>query len=99
MCNELGVNMSTAITMFIKAAVREQGIPFALSINDYNKETKKVIEDARSMNYSKFDEEKGSNYDKLWQNSAVVEQVDNTLLTIADTDQNVTSQIINATKY
>jgi len=31
------------------------------------------------MNYSKFDEEKGSNYDKLWQNSAVVEQVDNTL--------------------
>ena len=37
--------------------------------------------------------------DKVWQNSAVVEQVDNTLLTIADTDQNVTSQIINATKY
>ncbi len=46
LCNELGFNMSTAITMFIKAAVREQGIPFALSINDYNKETKKVIEDA-----------------------------------------------------
>ena len=34
--------------MFIKAAVREQGIPFALSINDYNKETKKVIEDANN---------------------------------------------------
>ena len=66
---------------------------------DTDKNAKKVIEDARSMNYSKFDEEKGSNYDKLWQNSAVVEQVDNTLLTIADTDQNVTSQIINATKY
>lgn len=48
LCNELGVNMSTAITMFIKAAVREQGIPFALSINDYNKETKKVIEDANN---------------------------------------------------
>lgn len=46
LCNELGFNMSTAITMFIKAAVREQGIPFALSINDYNKETRKVIEDA-----------------------------------------------------
>lgn len=64
-----------------------------------DKQAKKVIEDARSMNYSNFDEEKGSNYDKLWQNSAVVEQVDNTLLTIADIDQNVTSQIINATKY
>ena len=30
LCNELGFNMSTAITMFIKAAVREQGIPFTL---------------------------------------------------------------------
>lgn len=48
LCNELGFNMSTAITMFIKAAVREQGIPFALSINDYNKETQKVIEDANN---------------------------------------------------
>ena len=46
LCNELGFNMSTAITMFIKAAVREQGIPFTLSINGYNKETQKVIEDA-----------------------------------------------------
>ncbi len=46
LCNELGFNMSTAITMFIKAAVREQGIPFALSLNDYNKETQKVIKDA-----------------------------------------------------
>ena len=46
LCNELGFNMSTAITMFIKAAVREQGIPFALSLNDYSKETQKVIKDA-----------------------------------------------------
>ena len=61
LCNELGCNMSTAITMFIKAAVREQGIPFALSINDYNKETKKVIEDANkgiglSKAYSSVDD-------------------------------------------
>ena len=54
LCNELGFNMSTAITMFIKAAVREQRIPFALSINDYNKETQKVIEDAnRGIGLSK----------------------------------------------
>ena len=45
---DMVLTMSTAITMFIKAAVREQGIPFALSINDYNKETKKVIEDANN---------------------------------------------------
>ena len=48
LCNELGLNMTTAINMFVKAVVREQGIPFALSINDYNKETQKVIEDAHN---------------------------------------------------
>jgi DNA-damage-inducible protein J len=61
LCGELGFNMSTAITMFIKAAVREQGIPFALSIGDYNKETQKVIEDANngiglSKSYSSVDD-------------------------------------------
>jgi DNA-damage-inducible protein J len=61
LCDELGVNMSTAITMFIKAAVREQRIPFALTIKDYNKETQKVIEDANngiglSKSYSSVDD-------------------------------------------
>ena len=61
LCNELGFNMSTAITIFIKAAVREQGIPFTLSINEYNKETQKVIEDAHkgiglSKSYSSVDD-------------------------------------------
>lgn len=61
LCNELGFNMSTAITMFIKATIREQGIPFALSISDYNKETRKVIEDANkgiglSKAYSSVDD-------------------------------------------
>ena len=61
LCNELGFNMSTAITMFIKAAVREQGIPFTLSVNNYNKEVQKVIEDAHkgiglSKSYTSVDE-------------------------------------------
>ena len=61
LCNELGFNMSTAITMFIQAAVREQGIPFTLSTNEYNKETQKVIEDAHkgiglSKSYSSVDD-------------------------------------------
>ncbi len=45
----------------------------------------------RSMNYSKFDEEKGSNYEtNCGRNSAVSEQeLDNTLLTFADTYENV----------
>ncbi len=48
LCNDLGLNMSTAINIFVKAVVREKGIPFALSINDYSKETQKAIEDAHN---------------------------------------------------
>ena len=61
LCNELGFNMTTAINIFVKAVIRENGIPFALSINDYNKETQKVIEDAHkgiglSKPYNSVDE-------------------------------------------
>ena len=31
-CDELGMNMSTAITIFAKAVCREQGIPFEISL-------------------------------------------------------------------
>ena len=33
--DELGLNMSTAFNMFIKAAVRQNGIPFELSIDPF----------------------------------------------------------------
>ena len=29
-CNSIGLNVSTAITAFVKATIRENGIPFAL---------------------------------------------------------------------
>ena len=47
-CEEIGMNMTTAINIFIKRVLREQRIPFALSISDYNKETQKAIEDAEN---------------------------------------------------
>ena len=31
MCKELGLNMTTAFTVFAKAVVRQQGIPFEIS--------------------------------------------------------------------
>ncbi len=46
LCDELGFTMSTLLNVFIKKVVREQGIPFALSINDYNREVRKAVEDA-----------------------------------------------------
>ena len=45
LCEELGLTMSAAINMFVKAVVREQRIPFELSLNTPNAETLKAIED------------------------------------------------------
>ena len=45
LCESLGFTMSTAINIFVKKVVREKGIPFALSITDYNEETQKAIEE------------------------------------------------------
>jgi DNA-damage-inducible protein J len=42
--NELGMNMTTAFTMFIKAAVRQNGIPFELNIDPfYSKKNMNVL--------------------------------------------------------
>lgn len=48
LCNELGLTMSTAINIFVKKFVREKALPFALSINDYNEETRKAIEEVEN---------------------------------------------------
>ncbi len=34
-CNELGMNMSTAVTIFAKKMVRENGIPFSVSYDPF----------------------------------------------------------------
>lgn len=33
-CNSMGLNISTAITAFVKATIRENGLPFALKAAD-----------------------------------------------------------------
>jgi len=45
LCDELGLSMTALINVFIKRTVKEQGLPFALSVSDYNKETQKTIND------------------------------------------------------
>lgn len=37
--NDLGMDMTTAVTIFLKQAVRDQAIPFKVSINIPNSET------------------------------------------------------------
>ena len=46
---DLGLNITTALTMFIKASIRDQGIPFDVGRKMPNAETIKAIEDGRKI--------------------------------------------------
>lgn len=46
-CNDVGMTMTTAFTVFAKKAVREYRIPFEIGAEVPNTDTKKAIEDAR----------------------------------------------------
>ena len=46
---ELGLNMTTAINMFLRTSISENGIPFDLKIDTVNDETKLAIEEGRKI--------------------------------------------------
>lgn len=46
LCNELGFNMSTAVNIFARAMVRQQALPFVVSLDTPNQETMEAIHDA-----------------------------------------------------
>ena len=61
--NDLGLNMSVAITMFIKSAVSHDGIPFEVKRLSPNSDTKAALEEYEAMKnpglykrYSSFDD-------------------------------------------
>ena len=43
--NELGLNMSTALTVFLRQTVRSRGIPFEMRLSVPNEETLAAIQD------------------------------------------------------
>ena len=45
--SELGLNMTTAINMFLRTTIRENGIPFALKLDVPNETTAAAIEEGR----------------------------------------------------
>ena len=47
--NELGINMTTAINMFLRATIREYGIPFELKLEVPNDITAADIAEGRKM--------------------------------------------------
>ena len=46
--NELGLNMTTAVNMFLRTVIREHGIPFELKLEVPN-ETTAAIEEGRRL--------------------------------------------------
>ena len=61
--NELGLNMTSAVNIFLRTAVRERGIPFELKLDVPNETTIAAIEEGREMasdpsspRYSNIDE-------------------------------------------
>ena len=52
--NELGLNMSTALTVFLRQTVRSNGIPFDLRLEAPNEETRAAMNDVNlNRNMSK----------------------------------------------
>ncbi len=47
--SSLGLNMTTAINMFLRASIRESGIPFDLKLDILSDETIKAIEEGRMI--------------------------------------------------
>ena len=47
--NELGMNMTTAVNIFLLTAIREHGIPFELKLDVPNETTVAAIEEGKKM--------------------------------------------------
>ena len=47
--SELGLNMTTAINMFLRTTIREHGIPFSLKLDVPNSTTAAAIEEGRRI--------------------------------------------------
>ena len=65
--NELGLNMTTAVNMFLRTAIREHGIPFELKLDVPNETTaaaiaegRKLMDDPSAPRYSSMDELKAA---------------------------------------
>ena len=61
--DELGMNMTTAITIFLKAVVRNNGIPFSLEIP--NEETLRAIKEIEDISSGKVKAKKYSSVAEL----------------------------------
>lgn len=66
-CSDVGINVSTAVNMFIKAVLREQKIPFEVRTNSFDESIYQKLKEAEqeinstSKRYSSSEVLKGMN--------------------------------------
>lgn len=63
--NDLGLNMSTAITMFLKSAVSHDGIPFEVKRQKPNAETRVALAEYEEMKNNPESYKRYSSFDAL----------------------------------
>lgn len=51
--NDLGLNMTTAVNIFLRQAIRENGIPFEVKLKVPNDTTAAAIAESRALAYEK----------------------------------------------
>ncbi len=49
--SDLGLNMTTAVNMFLRSIIRENGIPFGLKLDTPNSLTVSAIQEGRKIAY------------------------------------------------
>lgn len=64
--NDLGLNMSVAITMFLKSAVSHDGIPFEVKRQVPNAETVAALAEYEEMKKNKADYKRYSSFDDMF---------------------------------
>lgn len=47
--SELGINMTTAVNMFLRQVIRTNSVPFELKLNTPNEVTRAAIEEGRKL--------------------------------------------------
>lgn len=63
--SEFGLDLSTAITLFLQQAVREQRIPFEIKMEIPNKETVEAFDESEEMKKDKKKYKRYSSFDEI----------------------------------
>ena len=64
--NSLGLNMSTAINMFLRKAINEGGIPFEVKNSRPSRESKKALKEGEDILNGKIEAKGYNNVDELF---------------------------------